>query len=125
MLSHIMAAVLHSLLAAELPNLMTPLSLCYHPVAKPHDCGVAQSSGCGVATCSGTTYAQGWDVALTACSKHTVNCQCVVQGYHMHINFTEHTAYIQHAYVRKSIRTAGIAYRRFNAIVSQLKISLF
>ena len=67
MLSPIMAAVLHSLLAAALPNLMAPLSLCFHPIAKPHDCSFAQSSGCGVATRSGTTYAQGWDVALTDC----------------------------------------------------------
>ena len=28
----------------------------------------------------------------------------------MQINFTENAAYIQHAYVRKSIRTVGIAY---------------
>ena len=28
----------------------------------------------------------------------------------MHINFPEHAAYIQRAYVRTSIRTAGIAY---------------
>ena len=111
-LSHIMAAVLHSLLAAAFPNLMTPLSLCCHPVAKPHDCGVPSLLAAALPHVLALHKRRVgmWHRLPVASIHRVVNCQCVVHGSHMRINFTEHAAYIQHASVRTSIRTAGIAY---------------
>ena len=52
---------------------------------------------------------------------HLVICKCMVHSCCMHIIFTEHAAYIQHAYVRKGIRTVGIAYVVITYMVSVKK----
>ena len=51
-----------------------------------------------------------WHRMSGACMHHLVICKCMVHACRMHIIITEHDAYIQHAYVRKGIRTVGIAY---------------